>query len=326
MKVAVTGAAGFVGSNLVDLLVEQGHDVVAIDRIAAEHWPTHGVTFIEGNVLDPAAMEAALEGVDIAYHMVAMITLKQQDETAWNLNTKGVRIVAEAALKMGVRRLVHCSSVHSFDQYSCGGFLNEASRRSESPEIPVYDRSKWAGEQELQKVIAKGLDAVICNPTGVYGPTDFGALSRINGMLRDSARGRIPAVVTGGFDLVDVRDVVIGLTLAAEKGRTGENYLLTGHMLNMKWVFNMAAKITGRRGPIVAFPLSWIVAILPVAEPIAAKFGSDLVSKAAMGALIAQPEVDGSKASSELGYQPRRAAETIQDLITFLISSRQFAG
>ena len=123
-----------------------------------------------------------------------------------------------------------------------------------------------------------------------------------------------------------MRDVVIGLTLAAEKGRTGENYLLTGHMLNMKWAFNMAARITGRRGPIVAFPLSWIVKILPIAEPVAAKFGSDVVSRAAMGALIAQPEVDGSKAQSELGYKPRRAAQTIQELITFLISSRQFAG
>lgn len=326
MKVAVTGAAGFVGSNLVDLLVEQGHDVIAVDRIPADHWPTHGVTFFKGDVLDSESMENAFTGVEIVYHMVAMITLKHQDETAWNLNTKGVRVVAEAALKTGVRRLVHCSSVHSFDQYDCGGYLNEASARSEAADIPVYDRSKWAGEQELQKVIAKGLDAVICNPTGVYGPTDYGTLSRLNSMLRDSARGRVPAVITGGFDLVDVRDVVIGLTLAAEKGRTGENYLLTGHMLNMKWAFNMAAKITGRRGPIVAFPISWITAILPVAEPICQKFGSDVISRAAMGALIAQPEVDGSKASSELGYQPRRASETIQDLITFFISSRQFAG
>lgn len=326
MKVAVTGAAGFVGSNLVALLVEQGHDVVAIDRIQAEHWPAHNVTFIKGDVLDSESMEAAFAGVEIVYHMVAMITLKQEDATAWNLNTTGVRIVAEAALKTGVRRMVHCSSVHSFDQYDCGGYLNESSARSEAADIPVYDRSKWAGEQELQKVIAQGLDAVICNPTGVYGPSDYGNISRLNAMLRDSARGRVPAVITGGFDLVDVRDVVIGLTLAAEKGRTGENYLLTGHMLNMKWAFNMAAKITGRRGPIVAFPISWITAILPVAEPICQKFGSDIISRAAMGALIAQPDVDGSKASSELGYQPRRASETIQDLITFFINSRQFAG
>ncbi len=325
MKVAVTGAAGFIGSNLVEYLVAQGNEVIAIDRISAGHWPQHGVTFVEGDVLDPASMKAALEGAEIVYHLVAMITLKHQDETAWNLNTMGVRIVAEAALEAGVRRMVHCSSVHSFNQYDCDGYLNESTARSESTEIPVYDRSKWAGERELQKVIEKGLDAVICNPTGVYGPKDYG-LSRVNKMLRDSARGRVPAVITGGFDFVDVRDVAIGLTLAAEKGRTGENYLLAGHMMTMKWAFNMAARITGRRGPMFAIPLSWVTAILPIAEPIAAKLGSDVVSKAAMGSLIAQPMVDGSKASAELGYTPRRSAETIQDLITFLIDSRQFAG
>src|SRR5699024_6160697 len=292
-------------------------------------WPETGVTWVDGDVLDPSSMEAALAGTEMVYHLVAMITLKHSDETAWRLNTQGVRTVAEAALKTGVRRMIHCSSVHSFDQYHCNGHLDESSRRSEGEEIPVYDRSKWSGEQELQKVIAKGLDAVICNPTGVYGPVDYGSsgkgLSRINDMLRDSARGRVPAVIKGGFDFVDVRDVAHGLTLAAEKGATGENYLLTGHDQNMLAMFRMAAHETGRRGPLIAFPLGLIERILPVAEPITAKFGSDVVSKAALGALIAQPDVDGSKAATELGYSPRPAEQTIHDLVAFLIESRQLS-
>ncbi|WP_182358285.1 NAD-dependent epimerase/dehydratase family protein [Tomitella gaofuii] len=327
MKVAVTGAAGFIGTNLVELLVQQGNEVVAIDRVESAHWPETGVTWVQGDVLDPASMESAFDGAEVVYHLVAMITLKQTDKVAWRLNTAGVRTVAEAALKKGVRRMVHCSSVHSFDQYDCGGYLDEQSKRSETDDIPVYDRSKWAGEQELQEVIAQGLDAVICNPTGVYGPKDFGSqgakLSRINDMLRDSARGRVPAVITGGFDFVDVRDVVQGLTLAAEKGATGENYLLTGHNQDMLSMFRLAARVTGRRGPLFAFPLSIIEKILPVAEPLAAKFGSDVVSKAAMGALIAQPQVDGAKAVSELGYAPRPAAQTVRDLVTFLIDTQQ---
>lgn len=329
MKVAVTGAAGFIGANLVELLVSQGHEVTAIDRVRSDHWPDGAVTWVDADVLDKASMESALEGVEIVYHLVAMITLKQKDEKALRLNTVGVRTVAEAALAVGVRRFVHCSSVHSFDQYSCNGHLDESSRRSEGAEIPVYDRSKWAGEQELQKVVARGLDAVICNPTGVYGPVDFGSgngLSRLNAMLRDSARGRVPAVIEGGFDFVDVRDVAHGLTLAAEKGRTGENYLLTGHMQDMKAMFRLAARVTGRRGPLIAFPLKLIEAIVPIAEPIAAKFGSDVVSKAALGALIAQPEVDGTKATAELGYTARPAEETVRDLVTFLIESKQLAG
>lgn len=330
MKVAVTGAAGFIGTNLVELLVQQGNEVVAIDRVESEHWPETGVSWVRGDVLDPASMESALEGAEVVYHLVAMITLKQNDEIAWRLNTEGVRNVAEAALKTGVRRMVHCSSVHSFDQYDCGGHLDEQSKRSVGEDIPVYDRSKWAGEQELQKVIAKGLDAVICNPTGVFGPKDFGSqgakLSRINDMLRDSARGRVPAVITGGFDFVDVRDVAQGLTLAAEKGATGENYLLTGHDQEMFAMFKLAARVTGRRGPLLAFPLKAIEKILPVAEPITAKFGSDVVSRAAMGALISHPKVDGAKAASELGYAPRPADQTVRELVTFLIDSKQLGA
>lgn len=324
MKVAVTGAAGYLGSNLTDLLVEQGHEVVAIDRMRAAHWP-ESVTFIEGDVLDQAAMTEALDGVEVLYHLVAMITLKQQDSVAWRLNTEGVRTVAQAARAAGVRKMVHASSVHSFNQYECQGYINEQTLRSEGEHLPVYDRSKWAGEIALREVIAEGLDAVICNPTGVYGPVDHGlsGLSRLNGILRDAARGRVPASIQGGYDLVDVRDVAIGLTLAAEKGRTGENYLLTGHDMEITAAMKIAAKATGRRGPAFAVPTNVVEKILPIAEPIAARLGSDVMSHAALGALLSKPHVDGTKAREELGYAPRPAQETIKDLVSFFIQTDQ---
>jgi len=324
MRVAVTGAAGFVGRNLLAQLVSRGDTVVAIDR----HRPTTAtggpaVEWVDADILDPAALTTAFDGVDIVYHLVAVITLRHNDENAWRINTEGVRNVAEAALTAGVRRMVHCSSIHSFDQYLCGGQINEASVRSADPALPVYDRSKWSGEQELHRVIARGLDAVICNPTAVYGPADHAPYSRINGMLRDSARGRVPALITGGFDLVDVRDVAAGLILAGEHGVCGENYLLTGEMVEMIEAFRMVAREAGRRGPVLAFPMRWVQAILPVAEPICSLFGSDLVSKASLGSLAAQPEVDGTKARTELGYAPRPVATTMREYADFLVADGQ---
>ncbi|MCZ4553231.1 NAD-dependent epimerase/dehydratase family protein [Gordonia rubripertincta] len=323
MKVAVTGAAGFVGRNLVDQLVARGDSVVAIDRQRPSTASAAAVTWVAADILDPEALTSAFDGVDLVYHLVAVITLRHTDENAWRINTEGVRNVAEAALAAGVRRMVHCSSIHSFDQYKCGGTIDELSARSDSTDLPVYDRSKWAGEQELQKVIAKGLDAVICNPTAVYGPVDHAPYSRINGMLRDSARGRVPALITGGFDLVDVRDVAAGLILAAEHGKTGENYLLTGEMTEMVEAFRMVAREAGRRGPAVAFPMRWVQAILPVAEPLCKLFKSDLVSKAALGALEAQPVVDGTKARRDLGFAPRPTTETMRDYVDFLVDAGQ---
>jgi len=320
MKVAVTGAAGYVGSNLLTELVAEGHEVVAVDRVRSDIAPAE-VTWVEGDVLDVDSMVNALKGAEVVYHLVAMITLKQHDELAWRVNTEGVGNVAEAAWNVGVRRFVHCSSVHSFDQHNCGGLLSETSpRATDESGLPVYDRSKYAGELELAKWVDKGLDAVKCNPTGVYGPMDHAArLSRLNTLVRDAALGRVPLSVGGGFDLVDVRDVAKGLVLAAEHGRTGENYLLSGEMVKLHDLMKLGARYTGRRGPLFAVPLWVLKAIMPIAEPIAHRLGSDVMSEAALGAIFAQPEVDNTKARTELSYVPRSSEETIRDLVAYYV-------
>ncbi|MCM6774720.1 NAD-dependent epimerase/dehydratase family protein [Nocardia sp. CDC159] len=316
MKVAVTGAAGFLGTNLLHQLVQRGHEVTAIDRTVPSGPDDPRIRWLTADVLDPTSMRAALDGVEVVYHLVAVITLAHRSDLAWRVNTEGVRVVAQAARAVGVRRMVHASSIHAFDQYSCGGRIDERSPRSVDPALPVYDRSKFQGEVELRRVIDRGLDAVICNPTGVYGPIDNSA-SRINASVWDAARGRVPVMVGGGFDLVDVRDVAAGLILASERGRTGENYLLPGAMVSMLELTRLAATVNGKRGPRFAIPVPVISAALPVIEPIAKLFGSDKVSRAAMGALLSAPQVDGAKARGELGYLPRPTERTVRDLVAF---------
>ncbi|MEU1980422.1 NAD-dependent epimerase/dehydratase family protein [Nocardia sp. NPDC019395] len=318
MKVAVTGAAGYLGTNLLPLLAERGDEITAIDRVAPRQPAAANVTWVSADVLDPASMRAALEGAEIVYHLVAVITLADKNDLAWRVNTEGVRVVSEAAHAVGARRFVHASSIHAFDQYSCGGNIDETTMRSTDAGLPVYDRSKWTGEIELRKVVEAGLDAVICNPTGVFGPADHGTpLSRINRSLRDAARGRIPAMIDGGFDLVDVRDVARGLILAGEHGRTGENYLLGGEMISMLDLCRMAARHSGKKGPRFAISPKLVSGLIPVMEPIGKRLGTDIVSKAALGALISAPLVDHGKAAKELGYQPRPIDDTVRDLVAF---------
>ncbi|MEV6559197.1 NAD-dependent epimerase/dehydratase family protein [Nocardia sp. NPDC051756] len=318
MKVAVTGAAGYLGTNLLRLLVARGHEVTAIDRVVPPTAAEPNVTWVSGNVLDPASMRAALDGAEIVYHLVALITLAEKHDLAWKVNTEGVRVVAEAALEVGARRMVHASSIHAFNQYTCGGNIDESAPRSTDSALPVYDRSKWAGEIELRKVIDQGLDAVLCNPTGVFGPLDYSRpLSRINRTLKDAAQGRIPAMIGGGFDLVDVRDVAQGLILAAERGRTGENYLLGGEMISMLELCRLAANHGGKRGPRFSISPKLVAGVIPVLAPIGKLLKSDIVSKAALGALISAPVVDHGKAERELDYRPRPTDETVRDLVAF---------
>ena len=318
MRVAVTGAAGFLGANVVNALLEEGHEVVAIDRVASDLVSDPTVSWVSADVLDPAQMRAALEGVEVVYHLVAVISLKQEDPLAWRVNVDGVATVARAALEVGVRRMVNCGSLNAF-HYRLGDRVDESSPRS-LPEssAPVYNRSKYAGELELLKVVEDGLDALTCNPTGIYGPVDQPTrLSRLNGSLRDAARGRAPVAVNGAFDMVDVRDVARGFVLAAEKGRTGENYLLTGHRIGLNAVTAMTAVAAGQRPPLFNLPLGLIGTIAPIVDPVARLFGSDSMTAMAMETLTASPVVDGSKARRELGYEPRPTEETVRDLVDF---------
>lgn len=311
---AVTGAAGYVGVNLTRLLVDEGWAVRALDARPASDLSTDpSVRHITADVRDRAALDAAFEGVDLVFHLAARISLATHDDLAWQVNTTGPATVAAAARSHGIR-MVHCSSVHAFDLARARPVLDESSPKAVTADRPLYDRSKAAGEANVQAEVAKGLDAVIVNPTGIIGPVDP-HLSRINLVLRDAGAGRVPAIVKGGFNWVDVRDVALGLLAAADRGRTGENYLLAGwreSLYDLTWI---AARAGGHRGPAIALPLPAVRLLAPLGEAIGRRVGSDLFTDASLGALADDPVVDGRKAVRELGFAARPLEVTIADLV-----------
>ena len=314
MKVAVTGAAGFLGLNVVNALLDEGHDVLAIDRVP---FPGPEVTSLVVDVLDEDAMTAALRGVEVVYHLVAVISLRQEDPVAERVNVHGVGSVARAALRAGVRRMVNCGSLASF-HYSKHGTVHEGSPRSKDKRLPVYHRSKYYGEVELLKVVDAGLDALTCNPTGIYGPLDHpDRLSRMNRSLLDAALGKLPASVPGEFDMVDVRDVAKGFLLAAEKGRTGHNYLIGGHRYDLFDAQVRAAELAGQRGPRIRIPIRLLETVAPLVDPIARRFGSESFAPAALENIAMSPVVDRTKAGAELGYEPRPVEATLADRVAF---------
>jgi dihydroflavonol-4-reductase len=325
MRVAVTGAAGFLGLNLVRALRAEGHDVVAIDRQRADIPGTAELpgttTWLAADVLDRAAMRAALDGVEVVHHLVAVISLRQEDPVAWRVNTEGVAVTARAALDAGVRRFVHCGSLASFE-YERHGTVTEGSPRAIGNRLPVYHRSKFAGQLALARVVDAGLDAVVCHPTGIFGPVDHpGRLSRMNQSMYDAARGRAPVTVAGSFDMVDVRDVAHGFLLAAEKGRTGHDYLLPGHRFDLHRAVALAARAAGRPSPRVVLPLRLLETVRPVLDPVAQRFGSEAFAVAALENLTQSPYVDGSRAAVELGYAARPTEQSIADLVDFLVGA-----
>lgn len=315
MRVTVTGASGHVGVNLVEALLAEGFSVVAADRERSGELDRLGVEFNEIDVLDPDSLDIAFKGAEAVIHLAAVVSIVG-DPTGhvWKVNVGGPRNAAQAALRQGVGRFVHCSSVHAYDLETCGPSLDENGPRVTGLDRPAYDLSKDAGESAVRDVIEGGLDGVIVNPTGVIGPNDH-APSRMGKILLQLRDGKIPVNVGGGFDFVDVRDLVAGMIAAMRHGRTGENYLLSGTRISLKQMAQIVAQVTGRHAPRLDVPAGLVSPLAPLVMRFTPRDRTPLVTPDALHALRHSPIVSHYKATRELGYAARPIHRTVEDTI-----------
>ena len=318
MAVVVTGAAGLVGGNLVRALLARGRPVRAFvhrDRRALEGL---GVETVEGDVREPDSLRRAFDGADVVYHAAATISLSMGE---WPLlesvNVVGTRNVAEACLHCGVRRLVYFSSIHALVQEPLDVPVDESRPlvEVESRRYPPYDRSKAAGEKEVRRGIQRGLDAVVVYPTGMIGPYDFRP-SYFGQVLLALGQGRLPALVAGGFDWVDVRDAVEGAMQAEQRAPAGARYLLSGHWASLRELASLAGEITGARIPRLVFPM-WMARVgVPFGTHFTTLDGQHpLYTRVSLRALRSNRRISHRRATRDLGYHPRPLRETIEDAL-----------
>ena len=311
MRVLVTGANGHIGANLVRVLLSRGDKVRALIHRGAAAVDGLEIEMVRGDVRDPGSIAAAMDGVDSVFHLAAFISIDgPHNGLVHQINVDGSRNVAEAALAAGVRRLVHFSSIHAFKQTPGDQPLDEERAKVSGRGHPAYDLSNAAGEAEVRTLIAKGLDAVIVNLSGVIGPFDFGP-SRMGRVFLQLYERRIAGLVSGGFNWVDVRDVVAGALAAAERGRTGENYLLSGRWLTIRELASIAAEITGIAPPSLSSPMWLARSVAPLAllySP--AMRRPPLFTPESPAALAANRDLRSDKARRELDHVPRPTRET----------------
>ncbi len=315
MTALVTGASGHVGANLVRHLLARGERVRVLVHRVSSALEGLEVERVSGDVRDPQTLARACSGVTVVYHLAAMISIVGDPQgLVHETNANGALNVARACLEAGVGRLVHCSSVHAFDLRDDGREVNEGTQRvtETGARHNAYDRSKALGEAAVRATIAEGLDAVIVHPTGVLGPHDYGP-SRMGQVLLDLYHQRLPAVVDGGFDWVDVRDVSAALHAAAAVGRTNESYLVSGHYHSIAEVAKVASGVTGVASPRLVVPMGLASLAAPVATYWSRLVGREpLFTGESLEALRANPRLDNSKAQRELGLRPRPLTETVR--------------
>ena len=321
MRAVITGASGFLGAHLARTLKDRGVEVRAADRSRGPALDDVDVEFVEIDVLDPASLRAAFEGQDRVFHLAAIISIVG-DPTGevWRVNVHGPRNAATVALECGVGRFMHCSSVHSFDLERCGPSLDESGLPTTHPDAPAYDRSKRAGEEAVRLVVQKGLDAVVVNPTGIIGPDDRGP-SRMGETVLQFMTRKIPVGITGQFDFVDVRDVVEGLIAAGDRGRTGENYLLSGSRLSIRELGMLVERYSGVPVPPLSIPLRLVTPLAPLVMQIEQRTKKPIFTPDALHALKYSPVVSHYRAATDLGYRSRPIHETVRDTVAWFESN-----
>jgi dihydroflavonol-4-reductase len=313
MTVLVTGASGFVGNNLVRALVEQGREVRCMVRSDSAALEGLDVELVQGDTLQPETLKPAMEGVEVVFHLAALIQVGAvSQEQLFAVNVQGPKNVAAAALEAGVRRMVHCSSCHALYEHPLRDPIDETRALALSDDCLPYSRSKAEGELQVLEAVAKGLDAVICNPTGIIGPYDLrpSHLGELFIMLHERS---MPALIEATYDFVDVRDVVAGLLAAETKGRSGERYLLPGHRSSVIELATLAEAVTGVKRPGMVSPM-WLAMLgAPFVAGWAKLRGTrPIYSPQALEVLRGNSHFDHGKATRELGYQPRSVEDTVR--------------
>jgi dihydroflavonol-4-reductase len=268
-NVLVTGGTGFIGSNLAVALLNEGCTVRVLRRRASDLRALGNaeVEHVIGDLRDAASVRRALEGCDTVFHTAAMVSYwRKEREEMYDVNIGGTRTIVELCLELGVKKLVHTSSIAAVGFPEDGGLARESNEFNWDRFDIGYRISKNLAEREVQQGVERGLDAVIVNPSIVIGPRDI----HFHGgqLIRDIHKKRIFYYINGGMNVVYVDDVVRGHLLAARDGRRGERYILCGENLTHREIISTIAEIVGGFRPFFRVPADAVRMIAGMAETI----------------------------------------------------------
>ncbi|NOZ87624.1 MAG: NAD-dependent epimerase/dehydratase family protein [Deltaproteobacteria bacterium] len=303
---------------MVPKLVEQGHKVRALVHRSRIGLKGLDIEIIKGSLSDIDSLNELARGADVLIHLAAYISLtrnKVEENKCLEINVAGTRNVLEAARIQRVPRVIHTSSVHAALAKGPSYAVDHKTQLNLGPGVDHYSRTKALAEQEAIKAFKQGREIVIVRPTAVIGPKDYRP-SDLGLFIDDFLKRKVPALVTGGFDFVDARDVSKGIILAAEKGRPGQPYFLSGRYATVRELAEILEQSSGVKKPAFTFPGR----VAKMATPLASVY-YDLTGKRprftrySIEHLEKGSRVDRSLSERHLGYTPRPLEDTIADTV-----------
>ncbi len=322
----VTGAAGFLGNTLVRELLGRGQKVRALVHESEPHPALAELDceIVPVDVTDPASLTDAFNAPDdthvIVIHCAGVVSIAGRVSQAVRaVNVGGTRNVIVACERARVSRLVYISSVHAIPEPDPPRTIHECDDPAGyDPAVVTGEYAKTKAEATALVLASTQLDRVVVQPSGMIGPYDFGD-SHLTRLIRDAAGGQLTAVVAGGYDFVDVRDVARAVIEAALKAPAGRTYLLTGHYTTVADVAKDVAGLGRRSRRFRILPTWFAKASAPFAELYyRIRQTSPLYTAYSLHTLHAPSEFSHARATTELGYTPRPLSETLADTVAWL--------
>lgn len=314
----ITGGAGHLGNVLARELLERGEKVRVLVLPGEDTQSIEGldVEVVEGNILDRETLRAAMQDVSVVFHLASLVSITEDGSNLLKkVNVEGTQNVIDLAKEMGVRQLIYTSSIHALERVPQGVPIDE--RLAFDPQNPAgaYDRTKAQASLLVQAASEEGLDTRIVCPTGVVGPFDY-KRSEMGELILSWMRRRLHFMIEGAFDFVDVRDVAQGQILARDKGKKGETYILGGERIELPWLHQIVQKVTGKKSPMITFPLPIAMIVAPMAEFFYKITGTKpRITRYSIETIVSNSAISCEKAKQELGYKPRSMVQTVTDTV-----------
>jgi dihydroflavonol-4-reductase len=317
MTTLVTGGTGFIGSAVVRRLLARGRKVRCLVEPSAPRRNLDGldVEIVPGDILDKEAVARAIAGCDVVYHLAAIYSLWVPDEKViYDVNVEGTKNVLFAALRAGVRRVVHTSSIAAVG-VDDDGVADEASPFRDWNDANAYIRSKYQSDLDARRLAGEGLPVVIVCPAFPFGERDV-APTPTGSFIIEALHGRVPGYTAGGFCAVDVDDVAECHVLAEEKGKVGERYIAGAHNVTYQQFYEAVTRIAGLPPIRRRLPSAMVVSMARGMEAWARwRGGKPRITVQAARYALRRAWFDAGKARRELGMPQTPLDQTIEKAV-----------
>lgn len=305
-RIFITGGTGFIGQQLVRKLSSEANEVVVLVRSPekAVVFKQLHVSIVYGDLDNIHALETGMDGASEVFHLAAFARVWAGDNSFERINVTGTKNILDVALKKGVDKLVVTSTAGVLGPAIDGVVHEETVQKTDF--FTDYERTKFESEKLVKEYADKGLQAVIVNPTRVYGPGPLNISNAVTKLIMQYAQGSwkfIPGDGTSVGNYVFVEDVVNGHILAMKHGRSGERYLLGGEDISYNGLFDLIAQIHGRKYKLYPIPLWVMLAFGKIQLFLATLFGrTPLITPGWVRKYSYHWQVSSEKAKRELGY------------------------